>query len=88
MKATTGQRDAARNSSTFVTDPSLTIQQFCAAETMSRAMVYALWKADKGPRYFYVGAHRRISAEARREWRQRLEAEAAQPRNGATVEAA
>ena len=76
MVATAGQRDAARNSSTFITDPSLTIQQFCAAEKMSRAMIYALWKVGKGPRYFYVGTHRRISAEARREWRRLLEAEA------------
>jgi len=76
MVATAGQRDAARNSPTLITDPSLTIQEFCAAEKVSRPMIYALWKAGKGPRYYYVGTHRRISAEARREWRQRLEAEA------------
>jgi hypothetical protein len=76
MKASAGPRDAARNPSTFVTDPSLTINQFCAAENISRATLYKLWAADKGPGYHCVGAHRRISAEARREWRQRLEAEA------------
>ena len=57
-------------------DQSYTIAEFCQAERMSRAMLYKLWAQGKGPRFFYVGNSRRISHEARIEWRQRLEAEA------------
>jgi hypothetical protein len=60
-----------------VTDHSYTVAEFATAERMSRQMVYLLWAQGKGPRYFMVGNRRRISHEARIEWRQRLEAEAA-----------
>jgi hypothetical protein len=76
MTATHGQRDAIA-SPAIINDQSLTINQFCAAENISRQTLYTLWARGKGPRYFRVGADRRISAEARREWREQLEAEAA-----------
>jgi predicted DNA-binding transcriptional regulator AlpA len=57
-------------------DRSLTINQFCEAEQVSRAMLYKLWKQGKGPRWFNVGNSRRISHEARAQWRRQLEAEA------------
>ena len=57
-------------------DASLTINEFCQLEKVSRSKLYQLWNAGKGPRYHLVGAHRRISAEARSEWRRQLEAEA------------
>ncbi len=57
-------------------DASLTINEFCAAEKMSRARLYIDWSAGRGPRYFLNGSRRRISAEARTEWRRGREAEA------------
>ena len=60
-----------------MTDPSLTINEFCAAERISRAKLYTLWAEGKGPRWFSIGTHRRISHEARVEWRRGLEAETA-----------
>lgn len=62
---------------TEIDDPSYTITEFCAAERISRAMLYKLWAEDKGPRWFCIGSHRRISHEARIEWRRERESEAA-----------
>jgi hypothetical protein len=61
-----------------ITDASFTINQFCAAEKISRAQLYKEWIANRGPRYFLIGKHRRISAEARAQWRRQREAEIAQ----------
>jgi hypothetical protein len=58
----------------MVTDESLTINEFCAAEKLSRSMLYRAWKEGWGPHYFLVGTHRRISHEARIEWRREREA--------------
>lgn len=57
--------------------PSYTINEFCSVERISRSQLYEDWKADKGPRFYWNGKHRRISYEARVEWRRRREAEAA-----------
>jgi hypothetical protein len=51
-----------------------TVDEFCKAERISRAMLYKLWSQGRGPRYYMVGSVRRISHEARIEWRQKLEA--------------
>jgi hypothetical protein len=59
-----------------MSDPSYTIAEFCTAERLSRGMLYKLWDQGKGPRFFYIGNARRISHEARTEWRRKLEAEA------------
>ena len=63
---------------TLIPDPSLTVNQFCDAEKVSRAKLYQEWRVGRGPKYFLVGTHRRISAEARAEWRRQREAEAVQ----------
>ena len=60
-----------------MTDETLTIDQFCRAEKISRDTLYKLWRQGKGPRWFRVGAYKRISHEARQEWRRGLETEAA-----------
>jgi hypothetical protein len=57
-------------------DPSYTIDSFCEAESISRSMLYKLWKQGIGPRFYRVGSGVRISHEARTEWRQAREAEA------------
>ena len=59
-----------------MTDASLTIAEFCAAEKISRAKLYLLWREGKGLRWFNIGVTKRISHEARQEWRRALEAEA------------
>ena len=53
---------------------SYTIDEFCKAERISRAMLYKLWSQQKGPRFYYIGSVRRISHEARLEWHWQLEA--------------
>ncbi len=60
----------------MITDESYTIKEFCEAEKLSRAMLYRLWAEGRGPRWFLIGTHKRISHDARTEWRQRLEAQA------------
>ena len=55
------------------TEASYTIDEFCEAERISRAMLYKLWCQGKGPRFYYVGTVRRISHEARLEWHQQFE---------------
>lgn len=60
----------------MTTNPSLKINEFCAAERISRSQLYIEWQRGTGPDYFLVGSHRRISEEARQRWRQAREAEA------------
>jgi hypothetical protein len=47
-------------------------------ERISRAQLYKEWRENRGPRFYLVGSHRRISHEARVEWRRQREAEAQQ----------
>jgi hypothetical protein len=53
---------------------SYTPTTFCAAEHISRAFLYKLRGQGNGPRFYMVGNRRRISEEARQEWRRQLEA--------------
>jgi hypothetical protein len=55
-------------------DPSYTVDEFCDAERISRSMLYKLWSQGQGPRFYMVGTVRRISHEARIEWRRQMEA--------------
>jgi hypothetical protein len=48
-----------------MTDPSMTISEFCEAERVSRSMLYKLWSQGIGPDYFEIGSTKRISPEAR-----------------------
>jgi hypothetical protein len=57
---------------------SYSVDSFCAAEDISRSMLYKLWAAGLGPRFYLVGSVRRISHEARIEWQQRMEAAASE----------
>jgi hypothetical protein len=61
-----------------IEDPSYTVNEFCLAEKISRAQLYVDWANGRGPRFFYNGRSRRISHEARVEWRRAREAEAQQ----------
>lgn len=57
-------------------EPSYTVEEFCLAERISRAMLYAFWKQGKGPRYYTNGRCRRITHQARLDWQAAREAEA------------
>ncbi|UFW82988.1 transcriptional regulator [Bradyrhizobium barranii] len=56
---------------------SFTVQEFCAAEKISRNLFYKLQARGEGPQTYLVGANRRISREAYIAWRTAREAEAA-----------
>jgi hypothetical protein len=60
-----------------ITDPSYTLEEFCAAERMSRSMLYKAWTEGWGPDFYWVGATRRITHRARLEWKRQREVEAA-----------
>lgn len=57
-------------------EPSTTVKEFCELERISRTLLYRAWREGWGPRFHLVGTHKRISPEARREWRQEREAAA------------
>jgi hypothetical protein len=59
-----------------MTDSPDTIATFCEGERISRSLFYKLRREGRGPRLYYIGNKPYISPEARREWRQALEAEA------------
>jgi hypothetical protein len=63
-------------SATRVSDPSLTINEFCEAEHVSRSMLYELWREGQGPRFYLNGKHRRITQRARLDWQREREAAA------------
>jgi hypothetical protein len=74
-----------------------TVEEFCARNFISKGLFYKLDKAGLAPRYFLVGekGHRRITAEAEREWQAQREADAIarraaknQPAEQSVVEAA
>ena len=67
----------AKRASTEVNDPSLTVDQFCRAENISRSMLYRAWAEGWGPKFYKVGVTRRITHRARLEWQCEREAAAA-----------
>jgi hypothetical protein len=63
-------------------DASLTIDEFCRAEKISRSMLYRAWSEGWGPRFYRVGVTRRITYRARLEWQREREAAAAEAEAG------
>jgi len=53
-----------------------TVNTFCKAHETSRTELYKLWREGRGPRYFLIGSHRRITEEAASDWRRDMEAAA------------
>ena len=45
-----------------MSNQSYTVDEFCKTERMSRSMLYKLWSPGQGPRWYYHGKARRISA--------------------------
>ena len=52
-----------------------TVKEFCAVERISKPHLYVLWRQGKGPRFYRVGSHRRITEDARRDWQREREDE-------------
>jgi predicted DNA-binding transcriptional regulator AlpA len=50
------------------------IDEFCIAHGISRAMFYKIRKQGRAPRIMTVGSRQLISDEAAAEWRQSMEA--------------
>jgi hypothetical protein len=63
----------AKRASAEVNDPSLTVDQFCRAENISRSMLYRAWAEGWGPKFYKVGVTRRITHRARLEWQRERE---------------
>ena len=63
----------AKRASAEVKDPSLTVDQFCRAENISRSMLYRAWAEGWGPKFYKVGVTRRITHRARLEWQHERE---------------
>jgi hypothetical protein len=55
-----------------------TIESFCRAFQISRSALYDAWAKGVGPRFFRLGAARRISVQAGRDWVRQLEQATAQ----------
>jgi hypothetical protein len=77
------ERTPARASASFgAPDASLTIDEFCQAEKISRSMLYRAWSEGWGPKFYRVGVSRRITYRARLEWQREREAAAAAAQAG------
>jgi predicted DNA-binding transcriptional regulator AlpA len=77
------ERTPARDGAVFnAPDASLTINEFCQAEKISRSMLYRAWSEGWGPRFYRVGVTRRITSSARLEWQREREAAAAAAESG------
>jgi hypothetical protein len=72
----------AKPASAEVKDPSLTIDQFCRAENISRSMLYRAWAEGWGPKFYKVGVTRRITHRARLEWQHERETAATAAMDG------
>jgi hypothetical protein len=59
-----------------MSEQSYSVNSFCEAENISRAMLYKLWRLGQGPRFYMLGNVRRISHQARIEWQAAMEAAA------------
>jgi hypothetical protein len=57
-------------------DQSYTVDEFCAAERMSRGKLCEAWCKGRGPRFYWNGTHRRITQQARLDWQRQQEAAA------------
>jgi hypothetical protein len=59
-----------------ISDPTYTVNEFCAAERISRSMLYKLWAKGIGPQFYLIGVTRRITHRARLEFQRAREAAA------------
>lgn len=60
--------------STATSKKAFSIDEFCSAHGISRAMFYKILKEGTGPRTMRVGSRTLISDEASADWRRQMEA--------------
>ena len=53
--------------------PALSVEKFCEMHSISRSLFYKAMKEGWAPRTMVVGRRRLISAEAAKEWREKME---------------
>lgn len=53
----------------------LSVQEFCRAHRISRALFYVLMRNGRAPRLMRIGRRTLISAEAAAAWRRQMEAD-------------
>ena len=73
---------SAKRASPEFNDPTLTVDQFCRAENISRSMLYRAWAEGWGPKFYKVGVTRRITHRARLESQHERETAATAPVDG------
>ena len=56
-------------------EPSMTIDEFCLTEKISRSTFYNLERVGKAPKTIHIGRHRRILPEQHKAGRERMAAE-------------
>ena len=67
-------RRRARRTRTDVEVAVYSIPRFCDANEISRTHLYQLWREGRGPRFYWQGDQRRITAEAGAERRAQMQA--------------
>ena len=65
----------------FADRDAYTIEEFCVSNGISRSSYYNMSPEDR-PTEMVIGGSKRISREARFDWRRRMEAKAAEARAG------
>jgi hypothetical protein len=75
IEMTDDSRRKARAARLMPVDHSYSIDEFCQAERISRSLYYKLRRLGQGPREMTMGRAKRISSEARAEWRRAREQE-------------
>jgi hypothetical protein len=70
------------NTNQLVVKSAVSIAQFCAEHSISRATFYNLRRIHLAPETMLVGRRRLVSTEAARDWRERMEGRGAVPAAG------
>jgi hypothetical protein len=79
---------ASSSSNPHTYEPTYSVDEFCAVEQICRENLYKAWREGRGPRYYYNGARRRISHQARLDYQREREAEAMAMAHASSSEAA
>jgi hypothetical protein len=65
-----------------------TVDEWCLHRRISRWKLYDMWKRNVGPRFYFNGSRRLISAEADSDWVREQEEQAVTPEAKAAIERA
>jgi hypothetical protein len=68
------QRRRQRRARTDVEPVVYSVRRFCDSHEISRTHLYEQWRKGIGPRFYWQGDEKRITAEAAAEWVVRMQA--------------